>query len=172
MADSEDDSPSREFDLQVQDLVHELDHTGSRPPPQQPSQGDQPSTTELLNSMNKKLDLLQAQYDLSVRNNEALTSLVQNQQQQMNIHLERVDALSTELEQHKDSVKRKEQEDKSTASQVLLHLQKIFPDWIIKDSPDKIRGFAASKSPSPKMIIHLIPRTHGWLLLLPTPQML
>ena len=172
MADSEDDSPSREFDLQVQDLVHGLDHTGSRPPPQQPSQGDQPSTTELLNSMNKKLDLLQAQYDLSVRNNEALTSLVQTQQQQMNIHLERVDALSTELEQHKDSVKRKEQEDKSTASQVLLHLQKTSPDWIFKDSPDKIRGFAAFKSPSPKLIVpFLIPRTHGWLLL-PTPQML
>ena len=60
-------------------------------------------------------------------NNEALTSLVQTQQQQMNIHLERVNALSTELELHKDSIKRKEQEDKSTAPQVLSPPAENYP---------------------------------------------
>ena len=153
MSDSKAGSTSGEFNQSVQELVHGLEPTDVRTSLQQPAQGVQPSMTELLNSMNKKLDLFQAQYDLSVKNNEALMSLVQTQQQQMNVHLERVDALSTELEQHKESVKRKEQEDKATASQILLHLQKIFPEWIIKDSPDKLRGFASSKSPSPKMII-------------------
>ena len=62
MADSEDDSPSREFDLQVLILVHEPDHADSRPPPQHPSQGYQPSSSELLNSITKKLDLLQAKF--------------------------------------------------------------------------------------------------------------
>ena len=153
MSDSEAGSTSGDFENSVQEMVHGLGPTEGPPPAQLTSQENQPSTAALLASMNKKLDVLQSQYDLSSKNNEALTSLVQAQQQQMIINQVRVDALSTELEQHKELVKKKEQEDKATASQVLLHLQKIFPDWITKDSPDKLRGFASSKSPSPKMII-------------------
>ena len=108
-------------------LFHKPDHADSRPPPQHPSQGYQPSSSELLNSITKKLDLLQAKFDLSVGNNEVLTSLVQTQQQQMNIHLERVNALSTELELHKDSIKRKDQEDKSSAPQVLSPPAENYP---------------------------------------------
>ena len=162
MAESEAGSTPRDFDQSVQELVHILESTDGPPPAQnappaqldqQPSETAQPSMTELLNALNNKLDRLQSQYDNSLKNNEALTSLVHAQQQQMTLHEERVDALSTELVQHKELIKRKEQEDKATASQVLLHLHKIFPDWISKDSPDKLRGFASSKSPSPKMII-------------------
>ena len=162
MAESEAGSTPGDFDQSVQELVHILESTDGPPPAQnappaqldqQPSETAQPSMTELLNALNNKLDRLQSQYDNSLKNNEALTSLVHAQQQQMTLHEERVDALSTELVQHKELIKRKEQEDKATASQVLLHLHKIFPDWISKDSPDKLRGFASSKSPSPKMII-------------------
>ena len=148
MAESEAGSTSRDFDQSVQELVHILESTDGPPPAQhappaqldqQPSETAQPSMTELLNSLNNKLDRLQSQYDNSLKN-EALTSLVHAQLQQMTVHQERVDALSTELVQHKELIKRKEQEDKATASQVLIHLHKIFPDWISKDSPDKL-GF-------------------------------
>ena len=97
MSDSEAGSVSGDFDHSVQELLE----PAVASPPQQPAQEDEPTMAQLLSRMNKKLDRLQTQYDLSVKNNEALTSLVQTQQQQMNAHLVRVDALSTEREQHK-----------------------------------------------------------------------
>ena len=165
------DSEAGSLDQSVQELVGLLESTNGPPPAQpalQTTEPPQSSMTELLSALNSKLDRLQTQYDQSLKNNEALTSLVHAQQQQMNINHERVDALSTELEQHKELVKKKDQEDKATASQVLLHLHKIFPEWITKDSPDKLRGFASSRSPSPKMIIPF--DTENSCLAPPTPN--
>ena len=171
MSDSEAGSAAGSLDQSVQELVGLLESTDGPPPAQpalQTTEPPQSSMTELLSALNSKLDRLQTQYDQSLKNNEALTSLVHAQQQQMNINHERVDALSTELEQHKELVKKKDQEDKATASQVLLHLHKIFPEWITKDSPDKLRGFASSRSPSPKMIIPF--DTENSCLAPPTPN--
>ena len=109
---------------------------------------EDPSMTEILSRINSQLDR-------AYRQNESLDRLVRAQKEQLDQNNARVDLLSAELQQAKEVIKKKDLEDKSTAIQVLLQLEKVFPDWIRKDSQDKTRGFASSKAPSPKMIIPL-----------------
>ena len=106
-------------------------------------------------SMIHILTKINAQLDRANKQNESLDLLVRAQQEQLNQNNARVDLLSAELQQAKEVIKKKDLEDKSTAIQVLLQLEKMFPDWIRKDAQDKTRGFASSKTPSPKMIIPL-----------------